>query len=142
MISYAVLFLSAFLSATLLPAQSEAVLLAMLYEQEHSPWILVAIATAGNSLGSAVNWLMGMAAHRFAGKKLFPVKREKLQKAEAWYHKYGRWSLLLSWAPFIGDPITLAAGLLKEPFWSFFSITCLAKFLRYLVLAGICLAAL
>ncbi len=134
---YLVMFVAAFVSATLLPAQSEAVLVALVAEGEHSPWALVATATVGNTLGSTLNWYLGSLAHRFLHARWFPISEEKLRKAEAWYHRYGRWSLLLSWVPVIGDPLTFAAGVLREPFASFFSITCAAKLLRYLVLVGL-----
>ena len=70
---------------------------------------------------------------------LYNIDRKKLAKAEAWYGKYGRWSLLLSWAPFVGDPITLVAGILREPFSSFIAIVAVAKTVRYLVVALITL---
>ncbi len=137
---YILMFIVAFVSATLLPAQSEAVLVALVAEDEHSPWALVATATMGNSLGSTLNWYLGSLAQKFLHARWFPIKEEKLRRAETWYHRYGRWSLLLSWVPVIGDPLTFAAGVLKEPFLSFFSITCAAKLFRYLVLVGAYLA--
>lgn len=137
---YLLMFFVAFISATILPAQSEAVLVALIADGDHSPWGLVATATAGNSLGSATNWLIGIFAQKFMHTRWFPVTEARLHKAEAWYHKYGRWSLLLSWMPIIGDALTVAAGVLKEPFWSFFSITCTAKLLRYVILAGVYLS--
>lgn len=137
---YALMFAVAFLAATLLPAQSEAVLVALVAEGDHSPWALLGTATLGNSLGSALNWYLGSLAHRFLHARWFPISAEKLRRAEGWYHKYGRWSLLLSWVPFIGDPLTFAAGVLKEPFPSFMAITFAAKLGRYLVLVGVYLA--
>lgn len=131
------MFVVAFISATIFPAQSEAVLIALVAEQEHSPWALVAVATAGNSLGSATNWLLGLFAHRFLHARWFPFSESALLRAEAWYHRYGRWSLLLSWLPVVGDPLTLAAGVMREPFPSFFAITVAAKLLRYLALVGL-----
>jgi membrane protein YqaA with SNARE-associated domain len=139
-LSYWGLFLAAFIAATLLPAQSELVLSGLLLAGKQPVWALIAVASAGNILGSIVNWLMGRYMHYFSDRGWFPVKRENLVKAERWYHKYGRWSLLLSWAPFIGDPLTLAAGLLREPFWSFVLLVALAKTTRYLVVAGVVLA--
>ena len=53
-----------------------------------------------------------------------------------WYGRYGRWSLLLSWLPVIGDPLTLVAGIMREPLWRFMLIVTLAKTLRYTVLAA------
>jgi membrane protein YqaA with SNARE-associated domain len=138
--SYWGLFLAAFIAATLLPAQSELVLSGLLLAGKQPVWALIAVASVGNILGSIVNWLMGRYVHHFSDRRWFPVKRENLVKAERWYNKYGRWSLLLSWAPVIGDPLTLAAGLLREPFWSFVLLVALAKTARYLVVAGVVLA--
>ncbi|TIV75180.1 MAG: DedA family protein, partial [Mesorhizobium sp.] len=50
--------------------------------------------------------------------------------------RYGRWSLLLSWAPLIGDPLTVMAGVLREPLWSFIAIVTVAKAGRYLAVAA------
>lgn len=62
-----------------------------------------------------------------------------MEQAQAWYHRYGRWSLLLCWAPVIGDALTVAAGVMREPFWIFLCIAGSAKLARYLVLAGLTL---
>lgn len=133
------LFLSSFLAATLLPAQSELALAGLLSHDVAAPALLVGVATLGNTLGSLVNWLLGRWAHRLGERRWFPVKGEALRKAEAWYHRYGRWSLLLSWAPIIGDPLTLAAGLLREPLLPFLLLVGLAKLGRYLVIAWLVL---
>ena len=133
--TYFGLFAAAFGAATLLPLQSEALLVGLLVYGEHPPWALIAVATAGNVLGSAVNWLLGRYIERWRGKRWFPVSNEQLRRAERSYHRYGRWSLLLSWVPIIGDPLTVVAGILREPFWSFMVIVLLAKLGRYLFLA-------
>ncbi|MDV2438826.1 YqaA family protein [Acinetobacter gerneri] len=132
--AYFFLFISAFGAATLLPLQSEAVLIALLVQAKHSALILIVVATIGNVLGSCVNWYLGLKIEQFKDKKWFPVSAEKMQKAENIYQKYGFWSLLLSWTPVIGDPITLIAGLMKENFWRFLFIVTLAKAGRYIVL--------
>lgn len=133
--AYISLFLAAFAAATILPAQSEAVLSALLLTGKHHPWLLVAMASAGNTLGAVVNWLLGRGIESFHDKKWFPVKPANLERAKAWYRRYGRWSLLLSWVPFIGDPITLAAGVMREKISVFLPIVALAKTARYVVLA-------
>lgn len=130
------LFLAAFAAATIIPAQSELVLAGLIAGGSGPVWLLISVATVGNTLGSAVNWLLGRFFNRFRAKRWFPVKEETLARAENWYRKYGRWSLLLSWVPFIGDPLTLAAGLLREPLASFIVIVALAKLARYLVVAA------
>jgi len=133
------LFFSAFIAATIFPAQSEFVLAGMLTKSVVPVWILIGVATVGNTLGSATNWILGRFFNCYRDKPWFPVKGDPLAKAEIWYRKYGRWTLLLSWAPFIGDPLTLAAGLLREPFLSFILIVAIAKLTRYLVVAAIVL---
>ena len=137
--AYGGLFLIAFLAAMILPAQSEIGLAGMLLSGDYSVALLIAAASLGNILGAVVNWVLGRWIEHFRDRKWFPAKPEQLDKAVGWYHRYGRWSLLLSWMPFIGDPLTLAAGVLREPFWSFLAIVSLAKTARYLILTAITL---
>lgn len=129
------LFLSAFLSATFLPGQSEAVLAALVANQYPAAW-LVAVASAGNTLGSLLNWLLGRGLERFRDRRWFPVGPGALARAQRWYGRWGRWSLLLSWAPVIGDPLTLVAGVMRERLGVFLALVALAKTARYLVVAG------
>ena len=132
--AYLGLFLAAFAAATLIPAQSEAFLVSLLLSGSLSPWLLLAVATAGNVLGSLINWLLGRSIEHFRHKRWFPANERQLEKAEQAYHRYGRWSLLLSWVPIIGDPLTVMAGVLREPLWSFLLLVTLAKGGRYLIL--------
>ncbi|WP_198078973.1 YqaA family protein [Acinetobacter calcoaceticus] len=132
MLSYFLLFISAFGAATLLPLQSEAVLVTLLLKGQYSALLLISIATLGNVLGSCVNWWLGLKIEQFKHRKWFPVSEKRLQQAQSFYHKYGFYSLLLSWTPIIGDPITLVAGLFKEKFWRFLGIVIIAKAGRYL----------
>jgi membrane protein YqaA with SNARE-associated domain len=132
---YVGLFAAAFLAATIIPAQSESVLVALLAQRSHSAWALVLVASVGNVLGSVVNWWLGRGLERFKGRRWFPVSEAALTKAQARYARYGRWSLLLSWVPIIGDPITVAAGVMRERFLIFVTLVGIAKTLRYVVLA-------
>lgn len=100
------------------------------------------MATVGNVLGSIINWLLGRYIEHFRHKRWFPVADDKLLRAHRAYHRYGRWSLLLSWAPIIGDPLTVIAGMLREPFWSFLLIVLVAKAGRYLALAALAFGVL
>lgn len=137
--AYFGLFTAAFAAATLIPAQSEAVLVGLLVEGIASPGMLLAVATLGNVLGSLLNWLLGRMVERLGHKRWFPVSEQQLERAQQRYHRYGRWSLLLSWVPIIGDPLTVVAGTLREPLWSFLLLVTLAKGGRYLLLAGVTL---
>jgi membrane protein YqaA with SNARE-associated domain len=129
------LFAVAFLAATVFPAQSEAALVGL--QLGGFPVVLlVAVASLGNTLGAVVNWMLGRGVERFRGRCWFPVSAASLDRASGWYRRWGRWSLLLSWAPVAGDALTVAAGVLREPFWSFLLLVAVAKAGRYIVLAA------
>lgn len=132
--AYLGLFFSALGAATLLPLQSEGVLVALLLSAAYSPWALLAVASVGNILGSLLNWLLGRYLEHLRQRRWFPVSDTRLAQAQRWYARYGRWSLLLSWLPIIGDPLTLIAGVMRERLWVFLLIVSLAKTGRYAVL--------
>lgn len=134
--AYLGLFAIAFVAATILPAQSEAALVALLVAGAQDPVLLVAVASLGNTLGAVVNWALGRGVNRFSDRRWFPVTEAQLDRATRWYRRWGRWSLLLSWAPIGGDALTVAAGVLREPLWSFTLLVGLAKTVRYVVLAA------
>ncbi len=134
---YGALFAAAFLSATIFPFQSEAVLFAMLVAEHYAWWVLILVASVGNILGSVVNWFLGRFLAHFEDRPWFPVKRKQMAKAEGWYHRYGRWTLLLSWLPIVGDPLTIVAGVLRESFAVFLLLVTVAKLSRYVAVAAI-----
>lgn len=129
------LFVAAFAAATLLPAQSELLLAAVVARGEGPVMAPLAVATAGNVLGSVVNWGLGRYLLHFADRRWFPLKRATLDRATGWYGRFGAWSLLLSWVPVIGDPLTFAAGVLRTPLPLFLVLVTLAKGGRYAVVA-------
>ena len=128
--SYFSLFLTSFASATLLPGGSEALFIYLLSEHL-SPTLLLAIATLGNTLGSFVNYILGKYATDFALSKGY-MKEKHLIKASSVFEKYGAWSLLFSWLPIIGDPLTFVAGIVRYSWWKFLMIVGFAKFARYI----------
>lgn len=132
--AYLGLFLAALAAATVLPFQSEVVLVALLVAGDRPVWALLVVATLGNVLGSVINYALGRGIARFRHRAWFPASERDLARAEGWYHRWGRWSLLLSWAPFIGDPLTVVAGVLRENVLFFVAVVTLAKAGRYVVL--------
>lgn len=131
---YAGLFAAAFVAATILPAQSELLLGAMLVSGRFDTAALLAVATAGNVLGSIVNWMLGRYFAQYREKRWFPASPATMARAEAWFARFGPAVLLLSWVPVIGDPLTVVAGLLRMRFVTFLLFVILAKGGRYLFL--------
>nr|WP_086940951.1 YqaA family protein [Thaumasiovibrio occultus] len=118
-----------FFSATLLPGGSEAAMLTALHVGQHSPAMLVLVATIGNTLGGMTNYWLG---------RLLPDKTSEEKhghKAMQWLQRYGIWALLLSWLPVIGDPLCVAAGWLRMNQWGCTVLIAIGKCLRYAVLA-------
>ncbi len=136
---YTGLFGVAFVAATLLPAQSEVALVGLLLTEAYPPALLLLAASLGNVGGSAINWGLGRSIERYRDRRWFPVDAAALDRAQGWYRRHGRWSLLLSWMPVIGDPLTMVAGVMREPLIPFLAVVTIAKVGRYLVLAAITL---
>ena len=130
------LFLSALTSATILPGTSEAALATLVASGDHAVWWLVLVATAGNVLGSCVNWALGLYIDHFKDRRWFPVSPDALDRASHWFGKYGLWALLLAWLPIIGDPLTLFAGVMRVRFLPFIVLITIGKAARYTMIAG------
>jgi len=128
---YLILFAVAFLSATLLPLGSEALLLYDVSEG-YSLFFIWLFASFGNTLGSMFNYWLGLKGELYLEKKGY-LSTEKMAKAKKTFDQYGGWTLLLSWAPIIGDPLTFIAGVLQYDFRVFSVIVFLAKGIRYAV---------
>jgi membrane protein YqaA with SNARE-associated domain len=134
--AYGSLFLASLLAATLIPAQSESLLAGLILAGGQPVAVLVAVASLGNILGSVLNWLIGRGAERFVGRRWFPASQKQLERAQQHYQRFGYWSLLLAWVPIIGDPLTLVAGIMREPLWRFLALVSIGKVGRYIVLAA------
>lgn len=125
------LFLSAFISATLFPLASEGVLLALLQEQVWPLAVIWLTASVGNTLGACVNWLLGRYLLHFQGQRWFPFQPQKLQHSQQWFQRYGSWSLLFAWLPLVGDGLTFIAGVMRLSFVPFILLVFLGKSARY-----------
>lgn len=128
------LFISGLLSATLLPGSSEALLLFRLHEGQEYWLVLLLSVTVGNVLGSLITYAMGLAGNRLAHQKWLGISEASLARAEAWFRRWGVFSLLLAWLPVVGDPLCLLAGLMRMNPWLFTLLVAIGKAGRYLFL--------
>ena len=118
------LFASSFLSATLLPGNSEFVLLALLDEAPALKWPALAVATLGNTLGGMTSYLIG---------RLFP--KPVANRGVVWLQRYGPAALLLSWVPVVGDGLCVASGWLRQNAIAATLFIAIGKAARYWALA-------
>ena len=130
---YLLLFGAAFGAATLLPFYSEILLIAQLQSGLNPFWLWLA-ASAGNTLGAGVNWWMGMKLSHYSDRRWFPARKKDLERAQGWFGRYGKWTLLMSWLPVGGDALTVVGGIMRVPLPSFFMLVATGKSLRYAIL--------
>ncbi|RXJ85014.1 YqaA family protein [Arcobacter cloacae] len=131
--TYLILFISAFLSATLLPFGSEALLIYNI-SVGYDIYLLLFFATLGNSLGSILNYYLGLKGEEYLIEKKL-LKEKYIDISKRYFDKYGFLTILFAWVPIIGDPITFIAGVLKYDFKKFVILIIISKFSRYLFIA-------
>jgi membrane protein YqaA with SNARE-associated domain len=131
---YLSLFVISFLAATILPLSSELTLAGLITTYNYNNLLLLIVASSGNILGSIVNWILGFYSRNLTSKKWFPFKDEQIKRSSNWFNKFGKWSLLFAWIPIIGDPLTLAAGLLRVKFTEFLILVSIGKVFRYFLI--------
>ena len=120
------LFASSFLAATLLPGGSEVVLYGVLQVHPEMRWTAIGVATLGNTLGALTSYALGRL-----------IARAKPMRGAALLQRYGSPVLLLSWVPFIGDPLCVAAGWLRVNAAAATFFIAAGKLARYVVVAVI-----
>lgn len=130
---YLLVFSSSLLAATIAPFYSEAVLAAVLIRQPEALLTLWLLASVGNTLGSIINWCLGRYLLHYQHKRWFPIKESQLARAQAGFQRFGLWSLLLSWLPIVGDPLTLIAGMMKVRLLPFVLLVFIGKGTRYAI---------
>ena len=131
---YLSLFTVCFLVATIIPFGSEMYFATLLAMGNYNSLLLLIAASIGNILGSVFNWICGYYAAYFIQKKWFPINQNQIDKATKFFSKYGKWSLLLAWVPFIGDPLTFVAGTLRYSIIPFVVLVSIGKVGRYIVI--------
>lgn len=129
-----------FLAATILPLSSE-VYFGALIAEGYGLGSLLFWATLGNTLGACVNWWLGTLLRsnysRFEDYRWIRIKGEEIERAGVWFNRYGKWSLLVAWAPVIGDALTVFAGVARVPLWQLAALAGIGKFARYFFIAKI-----
>jgi membrane protein YqaA with SNARE-associated domain len=130
---YLGLLLISFLAATLLPLGSEAAVVLMA-ANDFDPWGILGVATTGNSLGALVNYLVGRWGAAFVLARYIQVDPATLEKMENIYGRWGAPALFFAWLPFVGDPLTVAAGVLRVNLYAFAFWVVLGKAFRYYIL--------
>ena len=131
---YLSLLTVSFMVATIIPFGSEMYFGTLLSLGKYNSFLLLVSASVGNILGSVFNWVCGYYVNYFIKKPWFPISENKIQKGIEIFNKYGKWCLLLSWVPFIGDPITFVAGTLRYSLIPFVILVSIGKVSRYLVI--------
>jgi len=130
---YLSLFTISFLAATILPFSSELTLAGLIAISNYDNLLLLIVASFGNVLGSVINWVLGFYSRNLITKKWFPFKETQIERSTKWFRKFGKWSLLFAWVPIVGDPLTLAGGLLRVRFLDFVILVAIGKVSRYLI---------
>lgn len=126
-------FVVSFISATLLPLGSEAVVFGLIKLNPELFWPTIAVATVGNTLGGAVSWAMGLASHKMVDR----VRHSSTHvKALEWLERIGPKACLLAWLPGVGDPLCAVAGWLKLPFWPCLVYMAIGKLARYVIMTA------
>lgn len=136
--SYPALFGLSFLAATLLPVGSEWLLAWMLLDC-NDPFLTVTIATLGNTLGACTTWAIGAYGGPCLIRRILRIDPAAEASAKRRYRRYGVWSLLFSWLPFIGDPLCLAGGLMGTGLGRFTLFVFTGKLFRYAAVAWLTL---
>ncbi|MEN9545176.1 MAG: hypothetical protein RLZZ598_2009 [Pseudomonadota bacterium] len=124
-------FVVALVSATLLPMGSEPVVFGLIKLNPDLFWPAILVATAGNTAGGAISWWMGYGAER----AVEAIRRKPVEhRVLGWLKRFGPKACLMSWLPVVGDPLCVAAGWLKLPFWPCLLYMAIGKFFRYLTM--------
>ena len=123
-----------FISATIIPLASEAVVFGALKLGIPATEVLI-YSSIGNCAAVALNYWLGRlgseAAHRKALKKTWA------KKSLEFLERHGLWALGLSWLPVIGDPLTIVGGIIRINFLHFALIVFTLRVLRYIAILWI-----
>ncbi len=137
--AYALLFTVSLLASTLLPLGSEWLVVALLLKN-FSPLAVVAVATAGNTLGACTTYAVGWYGGHALVTRLLSIKQADLDRSQRFYTRYGYWTLLFSWLPVVGDPLCAFSGFFKIRLSLFTGLVLTGKLARYIAVAWLTLS--
>jgi membrane protein YqaA with SNARE-associated domain len=124
------LFITSFVSATLIPLGAEPILFGYISLRPDMYWVAIGVATLGNSLGGLFDWWMGLLA-RNAYESLKGPTHYRIGK---WLERSGPKLLLLAWVPIIGDPLCVVAGWMRLAWLPCFIYMTIGKSLRFIAM--------
>ncbi|MBC7413434.1 MAG: DedA family protein [Herminiimonas sp.] len=130
-------FVISLVSATLVPLGSEPAVFAAVKAMPENFWLLIGVATLGNTLGGIIDYWMGLGARNALLASIRPDEPYAAERSSRWFgwlERFGARTMLLAWVPGIGDPICTLAGWLRLPFWPSVAYMAIGKFLRYLTM--------
>ncbi|MEI7783886.1 MAG: YqaA family protein [Betaproteobacteria bacterium] len=127
-------FVVSFISATLLPLGSEPAVFGLVKLNPDLFWPTMLVATAGNTLGGALDWAMGLGANKVKSRY---APSSSQAWALRWLEKLGPKACLLAWLPVVGDPLCTVAGWLRLPFWPCLMYMAIGKFARYVTMTAV-----
>jgi membrane protein YqaA with SNARE-associated domain len=127
-------FVISFISATLVPMGSEPAVFGLVKLNPDMFWPAILVGTAGNTLGGALTWWMGLMAER--AYEQFSDQKPPNARALRWLERFGTKACLLSWLPIVGDPLCAVAGWLNLPFWPCVMYMAIGKFARYVTMTA------
>lgn len=136
---YLALFMLSFLASTIVPMGSEWLLIALV-ARGYDPMLSLTVATVGNTLGACTTYVIGLYGGPFLITRILRISDKSIQRAERSYARYGSWSLLFSWVPFVGDPLCLVGGILRVRFMMFSVLVLVGKVARYALVIYMTLA--
>ena len=126
--------LLSFLSGSIIPIASEALLVVLLGVGLNAMWLIV-VATVGNTLGGITCFVLGYLTDKQTVKRVFRISDKKMERADSLIQRYGYWAAVLSFMPIIGEAILVALGIMRVDKYKVSIVMAIGKFARYAFVA-------
>lgn len=123
-----------FLSGSVIPIASEALLVVLLGVGLNAMWLIV-VATVGNTLGGITCFMLGYLTDKQTVQRVFRISDKKMERADSLIQRYGYWAAVLSFMPIIGEAILVALGIMRVDKYRVSIVMAIGKFARYAFVA-------